>query len=142
MILIKPILPERKTIMNCKQIIESLMELKGLNQSAMAKKSKTTRQAFNVVMNSKFGPRIDTMTKILDNLDYKLVAAPKGVVLPPFTYTFTDDNSTPTGRYKKVCGDCNKTIKKDEYCQPYKNKLLCQDCINKRFADMIEIQES
>lgn len=117
------------------EAIKSVMYLKDTNMRAIAKDAGTSYQAAYYACDDKQGKKgmhTSTAVKLLDALDYQLVAIPKGEPLRD-EWLKIDDTSEGVKKINRKCVICGRMIHRDEYSQVTPQGRVCQECINDKF---------
>ena len=118
------------------EAIKSLVHMTETNVRELAKKTGLSYQAVYLACadsKPKQGMTVGTACKLLDALDYKLVATPKEKVIED---TDVEINLTQEGvrKMNRVCIVCGKRIPKTQYSQLTPKGRVCQKCINDAFS--------
>lgn len=117
------------------EVVKSVVSLRETNVRKLADKAGLSYQSIYESCNGKTkkGMHTTTATKLLDALDYQLVAMPKGVELED-EWLKVDDKSEGVRKITQTCIICGKHIPKSEYSQFTPKGRVCQKCINEKFA--------
>lgn len=116
------------------EVVKSIVYLKDTNVRKLAEKAGLSYQSIYKSCNddTKKGMHTTTAAKLLDALDYQLVAIPKGESLRD-EWLKIDDTSEGVKKINRKCVICGRVIHRDEYSQVTPQGRVCQNCINDRF---------
>lgn len=125
------------------EAIKTLVQLKDTNIRELAEKTGLTYQAIytSCEKDKSKGMHTTTAIRLLDELDYKLVAAPKDKRVDDDCLEIGLE-STGVKRFYRKCMICGRSIPRKEYSQITPEGRVCQDCINAQFKKIIEGKET
>ena len=128
--------------MNIGEAVRTAVYLQDTNIREVAKKLGMTYQAlyYSCAPDSEKGMHTSTAVRILDALDYKLVAIPKEEVVKN-DWLEIGLESTGVKKIYRKCHVCGKAIPKGEYSQVTPQGRICQHCINEQFKKSFESEK-
>ena len=118
------------------ETVKSLVHMTGTTVRDLADKTGLSYQAVYLACSDskpKQGMTVGTACKLLDALDYKLVAMPKEKEIND---SDIEVNLETEGvrKMNRICILCGRRITKDQYSQLTPRGRVCQKCINEKFA--------
>ena len=121
------------------EVIKTAVSLRDTSIRKLAKKTNMSYQTIyqSCSDSTKQGMRTTNAAKLLDALDYQLVAIPKGTPLKD-EWLKIDDTSEGVHKINRTCVLCGKAIPREAYSQVTPLGRVCEHCINERFEAEVE----